>query len=105
MPFSWAVAGAYAVGMLVAFLLNSYFVFGKSERAKHRQALDFLLINLLFFPVVWFASIEINRTLESWGVVRYTEALAHAVAVALPTVFTFLIYKFFAFKEGKYGKP
>lgn len=104
LPFSWAVAVAYGVGMLVAFLLNSYFVFPKSEKPRHQQARDFVIVNLLFFPIVWAASLTINRGLEYVGMVNFTQALAHGIAIAIPMFATFLIYKFVAFKDASYGR-
>jgi putative flippase GtrA len=85
--------------MLVAFLLNSFFVFRNSTRPRARQVLDFVAINLVSFPVVWLASIELERALRTLGMVHYTEALAHAVAISLPMLATFLVYKFYAFKD------
>jgi putative flippase GtrA len=99
LPFPVAVALAYLVGMLVAFLLNTFFVFPRSTRPRTRQALDFVVINLASFPVVWVASIQLDKVLRAFGMTHYTEALAHAVAIALPMLATFLIYKFYAFKE------
>lgn len=104
LPFSWAVASAYAVGMLVAFSLNRIFVFPKSNKPIRTQARDFIIVNLSFFPLVWLASMEINQVLLSLGMIRYTEALAHGIAVALPMLATFLIYKFIAFKDTEYGR-
>lgn len=103
LPFSWAVSIAYAVGMFVAFILNSFFIFPKSDKAKHLQARDFIFVNLAFFPATWFAAVEINSLLKSLGLKNYSEELAHAAAIALPMFCTFLIYKFFAFKENRYG--
>lgn len=102
LPFSWAVVAAYGVGMSVAFLLNSFFVFSKSKRAKHKQARDFVMVNFSFFPLVWFASLKINAGLQAVGMIHHSEELAHGIAVALPTLATFLIYKFFAFKDANY---
>lgn len=99
LPFSLAVVLAYVVGMLVAFLLNSFFVFQRSTRPRSRQARDFVIINLASFPVVWAASISLERALRTFGLVHYTEALAHAIAISLPMLATFLIYKFYAFKD------
>lgn len=99
LPFSTAVVLAYAIGMLVAFLLNSFFVFRRSARPRARQARDFVIINLLSFPVVWLAAITLERGLRSLGMMHYTEALAHAIAISLPMLATFLIYKFYAFKD------
>lgn len=102
LPFSWAVIIAYGVGMMVAFLLNSFFVFPKSEKARHKQARDFVFVNMSFFPVVWFASIQLNHWLKTLGMISHSEELAHAIAIPLPMLATFLIYKFFAFREKRY---
>jgi putative flippase GtrA len=104
LPFSAAVVAAYCVGMTVAFVLNSRYVFSQSSKPRDKQARDFILVNLAFFPLVWGASLGINHGLRMIGVVRYTEALAHGIAVILPTLATFLIYKFFAFKDTEYGR-
>ena len=102
LPFSWAVIIAYVIGMFVAFLLNSIFVFPKSEKARHAQARDFVLVNLSFFPLVWLASVQVNIWLKTIGMVSHSEELAHAIAISLPMLATFLIYKFFAFKEKRH---
>jgi len=103
MSFSGAVIVAYAVGMGVAFILNSFFVFPKSDKSKYKQARDFVIVNLAFLPVVWFASMELEKGLRSIGVL-YSQAFAHAIALAIPMFATFLIYKFFAFKDTEYER-
>ncbi|MBV5327747.1 MAG: GtrA family protein [Chlorobium sp.] len=104
LSFSWAVVIAYAVGMLVAFSLNSYFVFPKLKKAKLKQARDFVLVNFSFFPVVWLASISINHALQALGMMSYTQTFAHGIAVGIPMIVTFLIYKFFIFKDIRNGQ-
>ena len=104
LPFSWAVVIAYGIGMLVAFLLNSFFIFPKSIKARHIQARNFVMVNLSFFPVVWFASVHINNWLKSLGMASHSEELAHAMAIPLPMLATFLLYKFYAFKEQAYER-
>lgn len=105
LPFSWAVALAYLIGMLVAFTLNSLFVFPKSEKPKHKQARDFVFINLALFPVVWLATMGINQSLQALGMLHYAEAIAHGIAITLPMFATFLIYKFFTFEDATHGRP
>lgn len=99
LPFSWAVALAYAVGMAVAFTLNRAYVFSRSDKPVQAQARDFVLINLALFPVVWTVAVVLEAGLKLAGMARYTEELAHAVAIALPMLASFLFYKFVAFKE------
>jgi len=103
MPYSWAVALAYGVGMGTAFILNSYYVFPASDKPVDKQARDFVMINAAFFPVVWIVSIQLNGFLISQGMDRYTEEVAHALAISLPVLGTFLLYKFIAFRENYHG--
>jgi putative flippase GtrA len=85
--------------MSVAFILNKIFVFPKSSKAYHKQARDFIIINLCFWPIVWAASIEIKILLEYLGVITvYAENIAHLAALSLPICASFFIYKFYAFK-------
>lgn len=104
MSFPTAVFVAYSVGMAVAFTLNSFFVFPKSKKPKHKQARDFVVVNLAFLPIVWSTSMALERGLRSIGLVAYSQALAHGMAVAVPMLATFLIYKFFSFKDTEYER-
>jgi putative flippase GtrA len=104
MPFSWAVALAYGVGMLVAFLLNSFFIFPRSVRPRSAQARDFVLTNLAFAPLVWAVAIQANASLQHLGMHSHSKELAHALAVSIPPFATFLIYKFVVFKGNVHGQ-
>ncbi|GMU46715.1 MAG: hypothetical protein AMXMBFR26_14970 [Porticoccaceae bacterium] len=104
MPFAWAVAIAYGVGMLVAFLLNSFFVFPRSVRPRSAQARDFVLTNLAFAPLVWAVAIQANAGFQLLGMHSHSKELAHAMAVSIPPVATFLIYKFVVFKGNVHGQ-
>ncbi|MEP1471071.1 MAG: GtrA family protein [Halieaceae bacterium] len=103
LPFSWAVIIAYGIGMTIALLLNSYFVFPASDKPLAKQARDFFAINLAFFPVVWIASLQLNEMLVRSGVEHYTHEIAHGLAITVPVLATFLFYKFFAFRENYHG--
>ncbi len=105
LQFSAAILVAYAMSMTFAFCLNSLFVFRRSTRPRQKQARDFIAINLAFFPLVWAASIGLEHALHDLGMRHATEAVAHGCAIGLPTMVTFLLYKFSAFKEGQYGRP
>ena len=104
LPFSYAVIFAYGVGMTVAFVLNAIFVFKNSVEPLKNQIISFAIINLAFLPVVWFSSIMLNNYLISLNFIKYPKEIAHGLAVCLPPLVTFLLYKFFAFKESHYGK-
>ena len=102
--FSLSVVLAYFIGMTTAFFLNRVFVFSKSDRSIAKQARDFILINFLFMPVVLFSSIVMEKLLRIVGVDVYSQAIAHAFAVAIPAVLSFLLYKFVAFKDPTDGR-
>jgi putative flippase GtrA len=104
LSFPVAVALAYGVGMGVAFVLNRIYVFPLSSKPAHQQLRDFVLVNLGFFPVVWASSLLVDAGLRALGFTRYTEALAHAISIAIPMLATFLMYKFIAFKEVDHGR-
>lgn len=97
--FVVAVPLAYAVGMSVAFVLSSIFVFPKSTVPVKNQIRRFIIINVSFIPLVWGGALLLVKLLEALGMEKYVEELAHAIALALPMLATFLLYKFFAFAE------
>jgi putative flippase GtrA len=95
--FPMAVALAYAVGIAVAFGLNRRYVFPTSVRPVTKQARDFILVNLAFFPIVWGAALLFRKLLIQAGVSHFVDGVAHGLAIMLPVLMTFLIYKFIAF--------
>lgn len=100
MSFSLAVFCAYFVGMATAFVLNAIYVFPTSARPRHLQARDFVAINIAFLPVVWGLSIAFNVGLLRLGLEEaYSEPLAHALALGMPMLINFLLYKFVAFRD------
>lgn len=99
MSFYLAVFYAYGLGMTVAFTLNSMFVFSRSKKPKRKQARDFMIVNLISFPIVLLSSITIEHLLLEYGFINYRQAIAHGLALIVPILGVFLIYKYFAFNE------
>lgn len=97
LSFSIAVALAYCVGIAVAFELNRRLVFSTSTRPINKQARDFILVNITFLPIVWLAAIWFKSLLQDFGINVYVDGIAHGLALAVPMLMTFLIYKFIAF--------
>ena len=97
LSFPLAVALAYFVSIAAAFVLNRKYVFPTSTRPVQKQARDFVMVNALFFPVVWVASIWIRQFLIENEIVRNADGIAHGLAISIPAFVTFLIYKFIAF--------
>jgi putative flippase GtrA len=104
MPFAAAVVLAYVVGMATAFVLNRVFVFPRSDKPMHRQARDFVMINLVSFPMVLVVAILLEWLFRALGMVTYSKAAAHGVAVAIPALTSFLLYKFFAFRDAAHAR-
>jgi len=98
LSFPWAVTLAYGVGIAVAFELNRRFVFPSSARPMLKQARDFVLVNVAFFPVVWGAAMALRQCFIQAGLTHFVNELAHGLAIVIPVLATFLIYKFIAFK-------
>lgn len=100
MVFSTAVLIAYFVGMAVAFALNRAYVFPGATTTLAQQTTRFVATNLAFLPVVWLTSLFFANTLLPYvGITWGREGLSHGIAVALPTVITFFIHKFFTFSK------
>jgi putative flippase GtrA len=100
MVFSTAVLIAYFVGMAVAFALNRTCVFPGATTTLAQQTTRFVATNLAFLPVVWLASLFFANTFFPYvGITWGREGLSHGIAVALPTVITFFIHKFFTFSK------
>jgi putative flippase GtrA len=99
LSFPLAVMIAYGIGLTCAFILNRLLVFKYVNRPMANQIRDFVLVNLAFFPVVVFSALIMNRILQLWVFSFNTENIAHAMALAMPMIFTFLIYKFFTFRS------
>lgn len=97
MSFPVAVLLAYIVGMATAFELNRRFVFPVSPRPVLKQARVFISVNLAFLPIVWGVSILLKNLLDEIGIMEFSEGIAHGLALTIPVLITFLIYKFIAF--------
>lgn len=99
LSFSVAVVISYFIGMFTAFIINSFFVFPYSRKKRILQARDFFIVNIIFFPVVWSFSIIINSLLKHINFNFYVNEVSHGIAVSVPMFITFLIYKFFTFRD------
>jgi|TARA_B110000967_G_C18380363_1_gene314929 hypothetical protein len=63
-----------------------------------KQVSGFVLTNLIFLPIVWWSAIALRNIFIEFDFIAAPELSAHIVAVSLPLIFTFLIYKFSIFK-------
>jgi putative flippase GtrA len=99
MSLALAVVVAYAIGMAVAFVLNRILVFPKSPKSIRQQMWGFVIINLAFLPVVLAATVALEMAFRTVVRIAFAQAAAHGIAVTIPALATFLLYKFFAFRD------
>ena|ERR1044072_1621920 len=97
--YGWAIVLAYAVGIVVAFVLNKLYVFPYSQRSLNFEMSFFVLVNIAAFPVVWIVA----YVLGEWILARYLErpvalALAHGFAITLPVLVNYALHKLVTFR-------
>ena len=98
LSYSEAIIMGYCMGILLAFILNYRLVFPSSKKPLINQIKGFILTNLFFLPIVWLSSIGLRSVFLDLTFIPAPDFSAHVVAVSIPLLFTFLIYKFSIFK-------
>ncbi len=101
MPFAWAVAIAYLIGMITAYVLARLFVFETSGQTAS-EFTRFSLVNLLSLAQVWLVSVG----LEAWlfptiGFHWNAELLAHVIGVLSPVATSYFLHRAFTFRVSK----
>jgi putative flippase GtrA len=106
MGFRAAVAVAYVVGMLTAFMLSKLFVFQASGRHPAHELLYFSLVNLFAAIQVWAVSVGLAEyLLPTLGVAQWREAIAHAIGIAIPVFTSYLGHKRISFRPSASRAP
>ena len=94
-----AIVMAYAVGILVAFVLNKLFVFPYGDRPVNAELFFFFLFNIVAFPFVWIAAYVLGEwLLPRWLPSSAALALGHGIALTLPVFVNFFLHKFVTFR-------
>jgi putative flippase GtrA len=97
--FPVAIALAYGVGMITAFVLMRRYVFQAHGRDLVPQVVKFVLVNALALLQTMVVSLVLARwLLPSVGITDRAEALAHAVGVAFPVLTSYVLHKQATFK-------
>jgi putative flippase GtrA len=99
MSYGWAIVVAYAIGMLVAFILNKIYVFPTSGRSLNFEMFFFFLVNIAAFPLVW----AVAYVLGEWVLIEFMQpqlalALAHGFAITLPVFINYALHKLVTFR-------
>lgn len=98
--YEWAVFLAYLTGMLTAYGLSRYFVFGPSLRSKRSELFRFTIINLIALIQVWGISVGLALYIFPWLAFDYHPyEIAHLIGLGIPVFTSYLGHKHFSFKE------
>lgn len=100
LPYEAAVALAYLVGMLTAYLLARRFVFDPSGSSMRVELGRFTLVNLVALVIVWSISVGLARLVfPAIGMTWHPEELAHLVGVLAPAPVSYFGHKLYAFRS------
>lgn len=101
MPYEPAVAAAYLIGMVTAFVLARVFVFKPAVGDASGQFLRFAMVNALAFVQVWVVSVGLARVVfPAAGFTWQAETVAHVAGVLSPVVLSYLLHKHFSFRTA-----
>jgi putative flippase GtrA len=102
MSFEIAVALAYLLGMLTAYVLARQLVFAPSGRAVISELKRFTIVNVFSAVLVWSISVGLARHLfPAIGFAFHPEDIAHFVGVATPAVLSYYGHRAYTFAKPK----
>lgn len=97
-PFELAVALAFAVGLITAFVLNREFVFAVRGGNIAAQYWRFFVVNTVALVQVFAVSALLARAILPWaGWTWNTETVAHVMGVLSPILSSFVLHRNFTF--------
>ena len=101
LPYGVSIVLAFVCGMLTAFALNRRFVFEAHTGDHNRQAVRFILVNLVALIQVWGVSELLARLIfPRVGMVWQAETVAHVIGVGSPVFTSYLAHKHFSFASN-----
>jgi len=97
--FSIAVILAYFIGMVCAFVMSRYLVFGKGEHPLHRSVIYFIVVNIFGVLQTWLISMALLAyVLPMIGIDGPSaELISHAFGILAPVFTSYLEHKHFSF--------
>lgn len=99
LSYEWAVFLAYLTGMMTAYALSRYFVFGPSDRSKMVEIYRFAIVNLVAVIQVWGISVGLARYIfPLMAFDYYPYEIAHLIGLSMPIFTSYLGHKYFSFK-------
>jgi putative flippase GtrA len=101
--FTLAVIIAYCLGLLVNFFANKYVNFKNHGRESYKQLRTFTVVALGGLVMTTGLSILISDALTQTSqhfLTTRAHTIAHITAVGVISIYSFLMHKFFTFREG-----
>ena len=100
MSYRWAVLWAYLVGMISAYLLQRFFVFGASSHHPAREFFYFILVNVFAVVQVWLISVGLAEYFFPYiGLDFYANEIAHGIGISIPAITSYYGHKYISFKK------
>jgi putative flippase GtrA len=106
MSFEAAVALAYLIGMLTAYVLARRFVFQASGRSVASELKRFTIVNVFSLAFVWSISIGLaNYLFPAIGFVWHADDIAHFIGVAAPAAASYFGHRAYTFSSIRAVDP
>ncbi len=101
LSFELAVLAAYAVGMIIAFILARRYVFTNSGLSVKRSFAAFALVNLVAVVQTWLVSIGLRQLLlPVIGIVALVDLMAHIFGLTVPAFTSYFGHKHLSFRSA-----
>ncbi len=99
MPFDWAVVIAYAIGMVIAFILFQRLIFQNPGTPLFRRTSRFIQVNLLGMFLTWLLSTLLaHQILPAVGWTFRPHDIAHLIGVAAPAFSSYFLHKGYTYR-------
>jgi putative flippase GtrA len=100
MGFSEAIVVAYLTGMVTAYLLSKFFVFGTSKNTALQEVAYFTLVNVAAVAQTWVVSMVLYHYVLTWlDISIYNKEIAHLLGVAVPVFTSYVGHKHLTFRQ------
>jgi putative flippase GtrA len=98
LSFEIAVALAYIIGMVTAYVLARLFVFQASGRSVGKEFKRFAIVNVFSLLFVWSISVGLaHYVFPAVGFQWHTDDTAHVIGVAAPAVISYFGHRAYTF--------
>jgi len=99
-PYWLAIVLAFWLGMATAFVLNREFVFQRSNKPLHSQALWFVVVNLVALAMTLGVSLVCaGWLLPALGLRWHVAEIAHAIGIVAPTLASYAGHRHLTFAQ------